>query len=169
MENFLLGGSGGSLLNFVIFIAWLGLAAGWVLNIVGAVFAWRIGRTRRPRFITHIIGFFIYPLGMVMGLIWLFKWRKSDNTTKSLDVFPPPPPPSGREKRRSPLVLGGMIFAISPLLFSLVASIFVDNALDESTPLGAIPWLMFLTLPIGFVIAIVGLATGNSNSGNQNQ
>jgi hypothetical protein len=82
----------GSLLIFVIFVASLGLMAGWVLNIVGAVFAWQIGRTRRPRFITHIIGFFIYPLGMVMGLIWLFKWRKSDKTTKSLDVFPPPPP-----------------------------------------------------------------------------
>ena len=158
----------GSLLNFVIFIAWLGLAAGWVLNIVGAVFAWRIGRTRWPRFITHIIGFFIYPLGMVLGLIWLFKWRKSDKTTKSLDVFPPPPPPpSGQKKRR--LVLGGVIFGISPFLFVLVASIFVDNALDESTPLGAIPWLMFLTLPIGFVLVMVGLATGNSNSGNQNQ
>ena len=160
----------GSLLNFVIFIASLGLIAGWVLNIVGAVFAWRIGRTRRPRFITHIIGFFIYPLGMVMGLIWLFKWRKSDKTTKSLDVFPPPPPPpSGQEKRRSPLVLGGMIFAISPLLFSIVASMFSDDAFNESTALGATPLLMFLTLPIGVVIVIVGLATGTRNVTNRNR
>jgi hypothetical protein len=28
---------------------------------------------------------------------------------------------------------------------------------------------MFLTLPIGFVIVIIGLASGNSNSGNQNR
>jgi hypothetical protein len=27
---------------------------------------------------------------------------------------------------------------------------------------------MFLTLPIGFVIVIIGLASGHSNSGNQN-
>ena len=81
--------------------------------------------------------------------------------------FPPPPPPSGQKKRRSPLVLGGMIFAISPLLFSLVASIFVDNAFDESTALGATPWLMFLSLPIGVVIVIVGLATGARDIGNR--
>ena len=82
---------------------------------------------------------------------------------------PPPPPPSGQKKRRSPLVLGGMIFGISPFLFSLVASIFVDNALDESTPLGAIPWLMFLTLPIGFVLVIVGLTTRARNVTNRNR
>jgi hypothetical protein len=28
---------------------------------------------------------------------------------------------------------------------------------------------MFLTLPIGFVIVIIGLASRNSNSGNQNR
>ena len=82
---------------------------------------------------------------------------------------PPPPPPSGQKKRRSPLVLGGVIFGISPLLFSLVASIFVEDALNESTALGTVPWLMFLTLPIGFVIVIVGLATGARDMGNRNQ
>lgn len=84
---------------------------------------------------------------------------------------PPPPPPSppGQKKSRSPLVLGGMIFGISPLLFSLVASIFVDDALNESTALGSAPWLMFLTLPIGVVIVIVGLATGTRNVTNRNR
>ena len=82
---------------------------------------------------------------------------------------PPPPPPSGQKKRRSPLVLGGMIFAISPLLFSLVLSIFSDDAFNESTALGATPLLMFLTLPIGVVIVIVGLATGTRNVTNRNR
>ena len=82
---------------------------------------------------------------------------------------PPPPPPSGQKKRRSPLVLGGMIFAISPLLFSLVASMFSDDAFNESTALGATPLLMFLTLPIGVVIVIVGLATGTRNVTNRNR
>jgi hypothetical protein len=81
---------------------------------------------------------------------------------------PPPPPPRGQKKRRSPLVLGGMIFGISPLLFSLVASIFVDNAFNESTALGSAPLLMFLTLPIGFVIFIVGLSTRSRDTGNRN-
>ena len=82
---------------------------------------------------------------------------------------PPPPPPRGQKKRRSPLVLGGMIFGISPLLFSLVASIFVEDALNESTALGATPWLMFLTLPIGFVIVMVGLTTGARDIENRNR
>lgn len=82
---------------------------------------------------------------------------------------PPPPPPSGQKKRRSPLVLGGMIFAISPLLFSLVASMFSDDAFNESTALGATPLLMFLTLPIGVVMVIVGLAIGTRNVTNRNR
>ena len=90
-----------------------------------------------------------------------------ENALPGFPSAPPPPPPSGQKKRRSPLVLGGVIFGISPLLFSLVASIFVDNAFNESTALGSAPWLMFLTLPIGFVIVIVGLATGARDKGNQ--
>ena len=91
-----------------------------------------------------------------------------ENASPSFPPPPPPPPPSGQKKRRSPLVLGGVIFGISPLLFSLVASIFVEDALNESTALGTVPWLMFLTLPIGFVIVIFGLATGARNMGNRN-
>ena len=90
-----------------------------------------------------------------------------ENALPGFPPPPPPPPPSGQKKRRSPLVLGGVIFGISPLLFSLVASIFVDNAFNESTALGSAPWLMFLTLPIGFVIVIVGLSTGARDKENQ--
>jgi len=89
-----------------------------------------------------------------------------ENALPGFPSAPPPPPPSGQKKRRSPLVLGGIIFAISPLLFSLVASIFVDNAFNESTALGSAPLLMFLTLPIGVVIFIVGLAMGTRNVPN---
>ena len=93
----------------------------------------------------------------------------SENALPGFPSAPPPPPPSGQKKRRSPLVLGGMIFAISPLLFSLVASMFSDDAFNESTALGATPLLMFLTLPIGVVIVIVGLATGTRNVTNRNR
>lgn len=92
-----------------------------------------------------------------------------ENALPGFPPPPPPPPPPSQKKRRSPLVLGGVIFGISPLLFSFVASIFVDNAFNESTALGSTPWLMFLTLPIGFVIVIVGLATGARDKGNRNQ
>ena len=93
----------------------------------------------------------------------------SENALPGFPSAPPPPPPSGQKKRRSPLVLGGMIFAISPLLFSIVASMFSDDAFNESTALGATPLLMFLTLPIGVVIVIVGLATGTRNVTNRNR
>lgn len=91
-----------------------------------------------------------------------------ENTFSSFPPPPPPPPPSGQKKRRSPLVLGGMIFAISPLLFSLVASIFSNDAFNESTPIGSTPLLMILTFPIGVVIVIVGLASGARDMGNRN-
>ena len=92
-----------------------------------------------------------------------------ENALPGFPSAPPPPPPSGQKKRRSPLVLGGIIFAISPLLFSIVASMFSDDAFNESTALGATPLLMFLTLPIGVVIVIVGLATGTRNVTNRNR
>ena len=92
-----------------------------------------------------------------------------ENALPSFPAAPPPPPPSGQKKRRSPLVLGGMIFAISPLLFSLVASMFSDDAFNESTALGSTPLLMFLTLPIGVVMVIVGLATGARDMDKRNR
>ena len=82
---------------------------------------------------------------------------------------PPPPPHSGQKERRSPLVLGGVIFGFSPLLFSLVASIFVDDAINESTAIGSTPLLMILTLPIGLVIFIVGFTNGARNMANRNR
>ena len=88
------------------------------------------------------------------------------------NTFPPPPPPpphSGQKERRSPLVLGGVIFGFSPLLFSLVASIFVDDAFNESTAIGSTPLLMILTLPIGLVIFIVGFTNGARNMANRNR
>ena len=82
---------------------------------------------------------------------------------------PPPPPHSGQKERRSPLVLGGVIFGFSPLLFSLVASIFVDDAFNESTAIGSIPLLMIFTLPIGLVFFIVGFTNGARNMANRNR
>ena len=90
----------------------------------------------------------------------------------SFSNFPPPPPPpptTKKKKRRSPLVLGGKIFVISPLLFSLVASLFVDDALNESTTLGSTPLYMIFTLPIGVVIVIVGLASGGREMDKRNR
>jgi hypothetical protein len=50
-----------------------------------------------------------------------------------------------------------------------VASIFVDDAFNESTAIGSTPLLMILTLPIGLVIFIVGFTNGARNMANRNR
>ncbi len=145
-----------------------GLTAGYVLKIVGAVHSWRMVRTARFRFILHIIGLVSVPLGVVMGLIWLFKWRKSDKATKASDDFPPPlphPSPPVRRMLGSLIVLGGLVFGFFPIILALVVSIFVDDALNESSSAwGVLPWLTMFTLPIGIVVVVFGLVTGARNT-----
>lgn len=65
----------------------------WILNIIGLAKASMIGRSAQSRLILHIVGLVIYPLGMVLGLIWVFKWRISDALETNRNSLPPPPPP----------------------------------------------------------------------------
>ena len=88
----------------------------------------------------------------------------SYNNTQS----PPPPPPTskGRRKIAFRVVLGGVVFAFLPLIVTLVASLFVDDAFNEGTSsFGALPWLMFLTIPTGGVIVLIGLIIVAANMG----
>ena len=62
------------------------------------------------------------------------------------------------------VVLGGIVFAILPLSVALIASIFVDDALNEgSSAFGVLPWLTFFTAPIGAVAVLIGLIVGFVN------
>ena len=81
--------------------------------------------------------------------------------------FPPPsnPLPPSQPKpriRRSPIIVSGLVFGFLPILIPLVASIFIDDALNEgASALGALPWLTFFTLPVGGVIMLVGAVKPN--------
>lgn len=58
------------------------------------------------------------------------------------------------------LTLGGVFFAFGPLLLALLLgglSGDFESAFDEGDGFGALIWLMIVTLPLGGIIALVGL------------
>jgi TRAP-type C4-dicarboxylate transport system permease small subunit len=60
--------------------------------------------------------------------------------------------------KRFPFIRTGLIFAISPILLAFVASLFQGGSMwDESSGTGTLIWLMFLTLPVGFLLVVIGL------------
>ncbi len=70
----------------------------------------------------------------------------------------PPPPTSVSHHVFGPyVVLGGLVFSVLPLLITLVASAFIEDAFNEGTSaIGALPWLTFITLPISGIIVLIG-------------
>jgi hypothetical protein len=60
--------------------------------------------------------------------------------------------------KRFPFIRAGLIFAISPILLAFITSLFQGGSMwDESSGTGAYIWLMFLTLPVGSLLIIIGL------------
>jgi TRAP-type C4-dicarboxylate transport system permease small subunit len=60
--------------------------------------------------------------------------------------------------KRFPFIRAGLIFAISPILLAFITSLFQGGSMwDEGSGTGAYIWLMFLTLPVGFVLTATGL------------
>jgi len=63
--------------------------------------------------------------------------------------------------KRFPFIRVGLIFAISPLLLAFVTSIFQGVSMwDEGSGTGGYIWLMMGTLPVGFVLIIIGVVAG---------
>jgi hypothetical protein len=61
--------------------------------------------------------------------------------------------------KRFPFVRTGLIFAISPLLLAFITSLFQGGSMwDEGSGSGGYIWFMFLTLPVGFILIVIGLA-----------
>jgi uncharacterized membrane protein YhaH (DUF805 family) len=59
---------------------------------------------------------------------------------------------------RFPFIRAGLIFAISPILLAFITSIFQGGSMwDEGSGTGGYIWLMFLTLPVGSLLVLIGL------------
>ncbi len=60
--------------------------------------------------------------------------------------------------KRFPFIRVGLFFAISPLLLAFVTSIFQGVSMwDEGSGSGGYIWLMMGTLPVGFMLVVIGL------------
>jgi uncharacterized membrane protein YhaH (DUF805 family) len=60
--------------------------------------------------------------------------------------------------KRFPFIRAGLIFAISPILLAFITSLFQGGSMwNESSGTGAYIWLMFLTLPVGSLLVLIGL------------
>jgi hypothetical protein len=60
--------------------------------------------------------------------------------------------------KRFPFIRAGLIFAISPILLAFITSLFQGGSMwDEGSGTGAYIWLMFLTLPVGSLLVLIGL------------
>ena len=61
--------------------------------------------------------------------------------------------------KRFPFIRTGLIFAISPVLLAFISSLFQGGSMwDEGSGTGGYIWFMFLTLPVGFLLVVIGLA-----------
>jgi uncharacterized membrane protein YhaH (DUF805 family) len=59
---------------------------------------------------------------------------------------------------RFPFIRTGLIFAISPILLAFITSLFQGGSMwDEGSGTGGYIWLMFLTLPVGSLLVLIGL------------
>ena len=60
--------------------------------------------------------------------------------------------------KRFPFIRAGLIFAISPILLAFITSLFQGSSMwDEGSGTGGYIWFMFLTLPVGFLLVVIGL------------
>jgi uncharacterized membrane protein len=60
--------------------------------------------------------------------------------------------------KRFPFIRTGLIFAISPVLLAFITSLFQGGSMwDEGSGTGGYIWFMFLTLPVGFILTVIGL------------
>jgi uncharacterized membrane protein len=60
--------------------------------------------------------------------------------------------------KRFPFIRAGLVFAISPILLAFITSLFQGGSMwDEGSGTGVYLWFLMMTLPVGFVLFVIGL------------
>ena len=60
--------------------------------------------------------------------------------------------------KRFPFVRIGLVIAFAPLLIAFVTGLIQGVSMwDEGSGTGAYIWLMIMTLPVGFVLVVIGI------------
>ena len=55
-------------------------------------------------------------------------------------------------------IRAGFLVAVSPIALAFVTSLFQGGSMwNEGSGTGGYIWLMFLTMPVGFVLIVIGL------------
>ena len=55
-------------------------------------------------------------------------------------------------------IRAGFLVAVSPIALAFVSSLFQGGSMwDEGSGTGGYIWLLFLTLPVGFLLVVIGL------------
>ena len=77
-------------------------------------------------------------------------------------VVPTAPAPVPRDPRGRLIIAVGLLLGFFPVIVPIVASIFVSDALNESTTLGTLPWLTIFTVPLAVIGIVVTFAIRRS-------
>lgn len=86
------------------------------------------------------------PFGFLLSMVGLVVWMVAVRKDPRARVF------------GFRIMMAGLVIALSPLAFAALFSIVCENPFDESSCAGAVAlWGLFATLPIGFLISMVGL------------
>jgi uncharacterized BrkB/YihY/UPF0761 family membrane protein len=86
------------------------------------------------------------PLGFLVSMVGLVVWIVAVRKEPRARVW------------AFRIMLAGLVIALFPLLLSVLFSIGCQNPFDESSCAGAVAlWGLLATLPIGFLVSMVGL------------
>lgn len=71
-------------------------------------------------------------------------------------------PKQARHWLISASIIAGILIAVSPIIRAFVGSFGSDSSMfNESNGSGAAIWLVFMTVPLGFIVSIVGVIIGS--------